>query len=75
MRPDRPRVAWVAPEHEWVARRMRRDRRGDLVIDPRPAIMRPRLEAPWVPRRRKVTIKGYEAARRSNISDAFTANT
>lgn len=54
-------INWTAPEHARWARRMRRNHRGDLIIDPRPTVMRlARYEAQ---RRRPITVKGYERAR------------
>lgn len=33
---------WTAPEHARLCSDMRRDRAGNLLLDPRPEIMRPR---------------------------------
>lgn len=35
------RVSWCAPEHEVYSLGMERDKAGNLILDPRPWIMRP----------------------------------
>jgi len=58
-----PSHDWTAPEHRRIARNMRRDRNGNLVIDPLPVVMRRPLRVVW--RRRPITVKAFEAMRRA----------